>query len=75
LIFVKISIGCLVVGGIAGALGFTGMASEWSGWLKGVLIVASFAALCASAYDIARVTPLEHNKASEDQITERNRTC
>lgn len=62
------------MGGIAGALGFTGMASEWSGWLKGVLIVASFAALCASAYDIARVTPLRENGTSRDRIAKRNGT-
>jgi hypothetical protein len=72
-IYVKISIACLVVGGVAGALGFTGMASDWSGWFKGVLIVASFAALCVSAYDIARLTSQEGGN-SRDPIAKQTRT-
>jgi hypothetical protein len=56
--------GCFVFGGIAGVFGFTGMAGDWSGLLKGVLIVASFAALCASAYDVARLTQPPDGNAS-----------
>lgn len=45
-------------------LGFTGMAGDWSELLKGVLIVASFAALCASAYDAARLAQPQDGGAS-----------
>lgn len=60
----KISVGSFLVGGISGVLGFTGVAGDWSELFKGVLIFASFSALCASAYDVARLNQPQDGSAS-----------
>jgi uncharacterized membrane protein YtjA (UPF0391 family) len=60
----KISLTSLILGGIAGFFGFTGMAGDWSEVLKGVMIAACSVTVCASGYDIVRLTPLRMDDAA-----------